>query len=179
MAKGVRRERCPLNPLLFNILISDIEEEMRKIKWKRMKIKEKRIYTLMYADDMVMLAKGEDEMRSIIGRLEGYLDGKKLEVNIEKTKIMRFRKRGGRMRKIDCRWKEKKIEEVKEYKYLGYVVQRNEGQEAQVEDRVKRAAAIMRQVWRIDKRRFREDWGRRIWLFNRLVWIVMSYGMEI
>lgn len=73
------------------------------------------------------------------------------------------------MRNIDWRWKEKRIVEIKEYKYLGYVVQRNGGQEAQVEDRVKRAAAIVRQVWGIGKRRFREDWSRRIWLFNRLV----------
>lgn len=68
-----------------------------------MKIKEKRIYTLMYADDMVMLAEGENEMKIMIGRLERYLDGKRLEVNIEKIKIMRFRKGGGRMRKIDWR----------------------------------------------------------------------------
>lgn len=85
-----------MSPLLFNILISDIEEEIEKIKWKGMRIKEKRIYSLMYGDDMVMLAEGEDEMKSMIGRLE--VDEKRLvdleigEVNIEKTKIMRFRR---------------------------------------------------------------------------------------
>jgi len=37
----------------------------------------------------------------------------------------------------------------------------------------------MGQVWGIEKRRFRNDWGRRIWLFDRLVWTVLSYGVEI
>ncbi|EZA52869.1 hypothetical protein X777_07988 [Ooceraea biroi] len=44
-----------------------------------------------------------------------------MEVNIGKTKILRFRKGGGREKKVSWRWKGKVIEEVKEYKYLGYV----------------------------------------------------------
>lgn len=33
----------------------------------------------------------EDEMRSMLKRLEEYLDKKELEVNTNKTKIMKFR----------------------------------------------------------------------------------------
>jgi len=80
---------------------------------------------------MVLLAEGEEEMRSMIERLESYLDKKRLELNAEKTKIMKFRKGGGRMGKRDWRWKGKKVEEVKEFNYLGYTMQRNGGQEAQ------------------------------------------------
>lgn len=29
------------------------------------------------------------------------------------------------------------------------------------------------------ERRFGRDWGRRVWLFDRLVWTVMSYGVEV
>lgn len=46
-----------------------------------------------------MMAEEEDEMRSMMGRLEGYLDGKRLEVNTEKTKVIRFRKGGRRQPK--------------------------------------------------------------------------------
>lgn len=53
----------------------------------------------------------------MIVRLEDILERKELELNVEKTKIMRFRKGGGRIEKRDWRWKEKKLEEVKEYKY--------------------------------------------------------------
>jgi len=48
-----------------------------------------------------------------------------------------------------------------------------------VKDRGKKAAAILGQVWGIGKRRFGRDWGRRLWLFDRLVWTVMGYGVEI
>lgn len=65
-----------------------------------------------------MMAERENEMRSMIGRLEGYLDGKGLEVNTERTKIMRFKKESGRMSKRNWRWRGKMIEKVKEFKYL-------------------------------------------------------------
>lgn len=77
-------------------------------------------------------------------------------------KIMRFRKRAGRLWKSEWRWKEKKIEKIGEYKYLGYVLQRDEGQEANIRKRIKRAATTMRQVWRIGTRRYGKNWGRRI-----------------
>lgn len=67
------------------------------------------------------MAEEEEDLRSMIERLEGYLDKKKLEVNVSKTKIMRFRKGGKSISKREWRWKEKVIEEVKEFKYLGYM----------------------------------------------------------
>lgn len=66
------------------------------------------------------------------------------------------------------------MEEVKEFRYLGYTLQRNEGH---VKERMKRAS--MREVWRIGKRRYGKDWSRRLWLFDRLIWTVLSYRIEI
>lgn len=51
---------------------------------------------MAYADDIVLLSKEEDGMRSMIRRLEEYMDKKKLKLNVEKTKIMRFKKGGER-----------------------------------------------------------------------------------
>jgi len=143
-------------------VLVDLEEELGKVKWGEVKISKERVFSLLYADDMVLMAEEEEGMRSLIERLEDYLEGKKLEVNVRKTKVMRFRKGGGRLRKRDWRWKGEKLEEVKQYTYLGYTLQRNGGQEAQVRERVKKAAAIMGQVWGIGKRRFGKDWGRRL-----------------
>jgi len=56
--------------------------------------------------------------------LERYLDGKNLKLNTEKMKIVRFQKRGKR-KNVGWLWKGKSIEKVREYKYLGYMMQRN------------------------------------------------------
>lgn len=61
------------------------------------------MYTLAYADDVVLVAEEEGEIRSMMNRLEEYLDKKKLVLNVKKTKIMRMRKGDGRMRKYE--WK--------------------------------------------------------------------------
>jgi hypothetical protein len=59
----------------------------------------KKIYSLAYADDMVIMADKEEELKSVMERLENYLDRKKLELNVGKTKIIRFRKGRGRVKK--------------------------------------------------------------------------------
>jgi len=55
-------------------------------------------------------------------------------------------------------------------------LQKNGGQEAQIIDRIKKAAAGMGKIWGLGRRKFGGDWRRRLWLFDRLVWMVLSYG---
>jgi len=59
--------------------------------------------------------------------------------------------------------------------FLGYTLQKNGGQEVHVKERMKKAAAVMGEVWSIGKRRFEGNWSRRLWLFDRLIWMVLSY----
>lgn len=93
-ARG-ERQGCPLSPLLFNILISDLEEEMAKVRWGGVRLVEERVYSLAYANDIVLLAEEEGSMRSLLKRLDNYLDRKGLQLNTEKTKVVRFRKGEG------------------------------------------------------------------------------------
>ncbi|EZA46405.1 hypothetical protein X777_00193 [Ooceraea biroi] len=93
-------------------------------------------------------------MRWLLRKLENYAGKRGLEVNVVKTKMVRFKRGGGRRRIVKWWWKGREIEEVKEVKYLEYKFKRNGGQEAQVEDRVKKAMGVMGQVWGIGKRRF-------------------------
>lgn len=96
-----------------------------------------------------------------------------------KTKMMIFRRGGGRRKRIKWIWKGKEIEEVKEIKYLGYIFQLNRRQGGHIKDRVRKAMGIMGQVWSIGKRNFGKDVRKRIWLFDALIWTVLSYGVEI
>lgn len=56
-----------------------------RVKWGGLKIGEKRCYTLGYADDLVLMAKG-DELKSMMGRFEEYLVNKRLDLNVKKQK---------------------------------------------------------------------------------------------
>jgi len=48
---------------------------------------------------------------------------------------MRYRRDDGRRKKVDWRWKGRKIEEVREFKYLGYTLMQNGRQEAHVREK--------------------------------------------
>ena len=115
------RQGCPISPILFNLLTADMDEELRKGKWGGVEVGQRRTCALAYADDMVVMAEREEEIESMIRRMEKYMEKKRLEVNVEKTKVIRFRKGGGRERVMEWRWKGRRVEEVKEFKYLGYV----------------------------------------------------------
>ncbi|CAD6215388.1 GSCOCG00011178001-RA-CDS [Cotesia congregata] len=92
---------------------------------------------------------------------------------------MRCRKGGGRKRKIAWRLKEKELKEVGRYTYLGYVLRANGDQGEHVRERMGKGARILGQVWGLGKRKFGKDRAKRLWLFDKLVWSVMSYGVEI
>jgi len=61
-SKGVR-QGCPLSPLLFVLVITDVEEKMKKRQTSGILIGKDRIWTLTYADDLVLLAKNVKECR--------------------------------------------------------------------------------------------------------------------
>lgn len=122
------KQECPLSPGLFNLLTADLEEETRKGGWGGVRLKGKKVYTLVYADDVVLLAEEEEDMRAMMSRLKRYVREKRLEVNVGESKVMRFR-RGGRGKKVRWRWEGREVEEVREYKYLGYIFQSNGGLE--------------------------------------------------
>lgn len=88
----------------FNCMVADIEEYLRKGRWGGVKLGEN-IFTV--ADDIVLLAEEEEEMKCLIKRVEKYLNEKRLELNREKIKIVRFRKGGKKERdKMDVEGKE-------------------------------------------------------------------------
>lgn len=48
----------------------------------------------------MLLAEEEEGMRAMMARLERYMKGKKLEVNVGKSKIMRFDREGGKRKRM-------------------------------------------------------------------------------
>jgi len=60
---------------------------------------------LGYADDLMILAEEEEDMRRLMKRLETYLDRKGLVLNAEKTKVIRFGRRGEGRRRLRWWWK--------------------------------------------------------------------------
>jgi hypothetical protein len=66
------------------------------------------------------MTKSEREMKEMMKNLGKYVTKKKLEVNVEKTKMMVFNKRKRKSEENEWNWEGRKIERLSEFKYLGY-----------------------------------------------------------
>lgn len=100
--KGVR-QNCLLSPTLFNLYISDLCEEMRKKREGGVVIGRSKVSTLIYADDIVLLAQGRKELAAIIERFARYVKRKTMKLSGEKSKVMVFERGEGRRKKTEWR----------------------------------------------------------------------------
>jgi hypothetical protein len=82
-----------------------------------------------------------------------YARKKKLEVNVEKTKMMVFSKRKSKTEENEWKWEGSKIERVSEFKYLGYTFSERAMDKAHVREIVRKANKVVGCVWTIGERK--------------------------
>ena len=126
--KGVR-QGCPLSPILFCLYVSDLVPSIGAVVGG-VRLFDETINGLLYADDVVLLANSEESMRKSLLELEQFTYKWKLVVNIKKTKMMRSRA----TMKGPFMIYGTQIEDVKRFKYLGYIVTHTGSLLAGVED---------------------------------------------
>jgi len=152
---------------------------MKNVQLGGIVIGKKKVWTVSYADDVVLLANNEEGIKEMMKKFRKYIQERGLELNTDKSKIMRGRKAGGRKKNIKFTWEGKDIEEVKEFNYLGYTLQKNNGDEAHIRNIRKKAMSVLGKVWSIGERNFKDNWKKRMYLFEVLVESIMMYGVKI
>lgn len=73
---------------------------MKKIQTRKVVIGKKKVWSVSYADDVVLMANKEEGMREMIRKFGRYIERRGLEINTDTSMIMRTRKGFGRKRKI-------------------------------------------------------------------------------
>lgn len=126
--KGVK-QGCPLSPTLFNIYVTDLEDKMKKEQLGGIAVAREKFWTITYADDIVfiLLIKNEEDLKEMLKRFRKFMERKGLMLSTEKSKVVVFESKKGRRKKREWKWGEEEIEEVKEIKYLGYILQKSGG----------------------------------------------------
>ena len=114
--RGVR-QGCILSPLLFNIFMADVSKRLGEENGVYLD-KDAKTSAMIWADDIILLSETEKGLQDLLNKLSEYCEENELTINIDKTKIMIFNKTGRLIRR-DFFMDNEKIENVREYKYLG------------------------------------------------------------
>jgi hypothetical protein len=118
-----------------------------------------------------LVRKSEREMKEMMKDLGKYVRKKKLEVNVEKTKMMRKRSAEN-----EWNWEGRKIERVNEFKYLGYTF----NERAHIREIIRKANKMVGCVWKIGERKRGGDFRRRMMMFESMIEsIILMYGAKI
>lgn len=136
-----------LGPLLFIIYINDIVNEFRTVKCN------------LFADDMILYVNGdnadtiEHKLNQELQNVAKYLRINSLKLNIRKTKFMLVRDHRKQIQPNRCNIKidDEVIEEIKETKYLGIVIDENLSFNQQAEFIIKKVAKKVNFLYRINR----------------------------
>ena len=118
------KQGCLMSPIIFSLLITDVADYVRekgKHGFQLIPGREE-IFSLLFADDIVLLSSTPTGLQTQINSLQRASDSLGLTVNIDKTKVMVFRKGGFLGKKEKWTLDGKPLEVVNSYKYLGYTL---------------------------------------------------------
>ena len=107
-----------LSPLLFNLYVDGIKEIFDE-SCDPIKLFNRPLSHLMYADDLVLLSTSQGGLSRCLSALEKFCDTWQLEVNIKKSKVMVFNPAGRLISGTNFVYQDNKLEIVKSYCYLG------------------------------------------------------------
>ena len=119
-ASGVKQGE-PLSPTLFNLYINDLSKILDSKSADSPTLNTITISHLMYADDLVLLSLSAKGLQNSLNHLSEFCKRWKLNVNVQKTKVIKFSK-CGRLATESFHISNLEVEKVKQCKYLGVVL---------------------------------------------------------
>ena len=117
IGRGVR-QGCCLSPILFNLYSECLTKEVLD-GFGDFNIGGNIIQTVKYADDLVLMAKEEKVLQSMIDKLIEIGRCYGMEMNVKKTKVMRISRQSS---PVTIMIDQKQLENVECFKYLGSIL---------------------------------------------------------
>lgn len=176
--KGLR-QGGGLSPTLFNVhmdnIIKKCERKVKKMFVGYKNLERVEIAEGVFADDVVLIAGSEKQLQENLKVWKETIENEGMEINIDKTKILVV---GEQSIDTEIKVGDIKIEQVREYKYLGITLNETGKQEAEINERIGKTIKLyhaMNQKF-INKKEISKQTKTKI--FNTVYRPVLTYGCE-
>ena len=177
-ATGVRQGDC-LSPLLFAIYVNDIETEFFMKGADGIDIGMLKLFVLLYADDIVIFSETEVGLQKGLHILYGYCQKWKLVVNIQKTKIIVFRKGGFLRRNLTFKYGDIALEIDNKFVYLGIIFTVGASFSLAESTLAGQAQKAIFQLYRYLYKFTDVHVSHVLELFDKLIRPILEYGAEV
>ena len=84
------KQGCNLSPILFNIFINDLIDDLDRQSIDPPKLGNLRVNCLLYADDLVLMAESQTGLQKLMDTLENFTKQWHMQINTSKTKCLTF-----------------------------------------------------------------------------------------
>lgn len=155
--------------------IADLDSYLHKRGIERISLGNVRIWSLAYADDVVLVTKNKEVLINIMDILKLFLKEKALELNVSKKRVWFLIKK----RKKEKRQKGKSLEKVSQFNHLGFTFNKKGNYTDHIKEIVKKGRLAVNKVWDLKERICKDDFLRRQMLFMYLVKNMIEYKVEI
>jgi len=156
LEQGVR-QGDPLSPIIFNLFVNSILDELQGLEVHG--VKGSRVPGLMFADDVVLLAESGAELAAALARVSTWADTWGMEIGHRKCGVMVFSypQKGGQPHPAavaaqeaaaEAQWvlQGEAVPFVREYKYLGVMIDHDMALDGNIAYRVKQATKALHRM---------------------------------
>ncbi|KAI3361660.1 hypothetical protein L3Q82_002021 [Scortum barcoo] len=135
------RQGCPLSPVLFIIFMDRISRRSQGPEGVR--FGNHRISSLLFADDVVLLASSSQDLQHVLERFAAECEVAGMRISTSKSKAMVLDRK-----RVVCplRVSGEVLPQVEEFKYLGVLFTSEGKMEREIDRRIGAASAVMRSV---------------------------------
>ena len=167
-----------LSPILFSLFVNDIELFLQQNTNECFTLGQLSIYLLLFADDSVLISDTPTGLQQFLLAFKKYCEKWNLKVNVQKTKIVIFRRGRTLTEEINFTYSGNVIEKVNTFNYLGLVFTNNGSFQNALKTLAGKAARAMSYLLQITRHK-EIPLKIMINLFDSFVASILYYSSEV
>uniref|UniRef100_A0A8C6Q6A0 Reverse transcriptase domain-containing protein n=1 Tax=Nothobranchius furzeri TaxID=105023 RepID=A0A8C6Q6A0_NOTFU len=168
------RQGCPLSPVLFITFMDRISRRSRGVEC--VEFGGRRISSLLFADDVVLLASSSSDLQLLLGRFAAECEAAGMRISTSKSETMVLDRK-----RVACHLRVggEVLPQVEEFKYLGVLFTSEGRRDREIDRRIGSASAVMRTLSRsvVVKRELSQK--ARLSIYRSIYVPILTYGHEL